>query len=56
MQTIQDMHSIRFVHHHENGLFTSKTIDLRRVLIMGQTERQLAKLNVAGSIPVSRSR
>jgi hypothetical protein len=55
MQTSQHMHSVHFAH------FCETKGVLRKWLIQGEfvkrgAERQLPKLNVAGSIPVFRSK
>jgi hypothetical protein len=50
------MHSGQTAHTVENERFTPQVADLKRDLESEPKERQLPKLNVAGSIPVSRSK
>jgi len=50
------MHCGQSAHTVEHELFTPQVADLKRVQESGSKERQLPKLNVAGSIPVSRSK
>ena len=50
------MHSGQSAHTVEHEGFTPQVADLKRDRETGSKERQLPKLNVAGSIPVSRSR
>ena len=49
------MRFVRSCHFIENKLFVSNSKTFCYFALTGQRERQLPKLNVAGSIPVSRS-
>jgi hypothetical protein len=55
MQSVRRMRSVNISHPIENGWITRQVPDSQRDRETGQRERQLPKLNVAGSIPVSRS-
>jgi len=55
MQTVQGMHDVLLSHRIENELITRQVPDSIRDHETSKRERQLPKLNVAGSIPVSRS-
>ena len=55
MQTVQGMHAVPLSHHIENESITTQVPDSIRDRRINKRERQLPKLNVAGSIPVSRS-
>jgi len=49
------MRAVLFLYHIENESITGQVSDSIRDRKTGKRERQLPKLNVAGSIPVSRS-
>ena len=55
MQTVQGMHAVLLSHHIENESIMRHVSDSIRDHKTSKRERQLPKLNVAGSIPVSRS-
>jgi hypothetical protein len=56
MQNGRNMRFVRSFHLNENKQFTSKMPSFGHFASEGLRERQLPKLNVAGLIPVSRSK